>query len=60
LQGQADSETQLNKNRPFEDELSNKIIGALLVSNSLGVGFLEKLYENALAHELRKAGLLVD
>jgi GxxExxY protein len=30
------------------------------VSKTLGVGFLEKLYENALAHELRKAGLLVD
>ena len=23
----------------------------------MGVGFLEKVYENALAHELRKAGL---
>jgi GxxExxY protein len=30
------------------------------VSNALGVGFLEKVYENALAHELRKAGLFVD
>ena len=27
------------------------------VSNTLGPGFLEKVYENALAHELRKAGL---
>jgi len=25
--------------------------------NTLGAGFLEKVYENALAHELRKAGL---
>jgi len=25
------------------------------VSNELGVGFLEKVYENALAHELKKA-----
>jgi GxxExxY protein len=25
--------------------------------NTLGPGFLEKVYENALAHELRKAGL---
>lgn len=31
-----------------------------MVSNNLGVGFLEKVYENALAHELRKAGLVVD
>jgi hypothetical protein len=25
--------------------------------NGLGAGFAEKVYENALAHELRKAGL---
>jgi GxxExxY protein len=51
----------MNTNRLFADELSKKIIGcALIVSKTLGVGFLEKLYENALAHELRKAGLLVD
>jgi GxxExxY protein len=30
------------------------------VANTLGVGFLEKVYENALAHELRKAGLKVE
>jgi GxxExxY protein len=30
------------------------------VSNSLGCGFLEKVYENALAHELRKAGFKVE
>lgn len=41
--------------------LSNKIIGcAYTVSNSLGVGFLEKVYENALAIELRKANLKVE
>jgi GxxExxY protein len=39
-------------------DLSERIIGcAMTVSNALGVGFLEKVYENALAHELRKAGL---
>ena len=27
------------------------------MSNELGAGFLEKVYENALAHEIRKAGL---
>ncbi len=27
--------------------------------NQLGCGFLEKVYENALVHELRKAGLSV-
>ena len=38
-----------------------KIIGcAYTVQNTLGVGFLEKVYENALAHELRKAGFKVE
>ena len=27
------------------------------MANDLGSGFVEKVYENALAHELRKAGL---
>ena len=26
----------------------------------MGVGFLEQVYENALVHELRKTGLLVE
>ena len=30
---------------------------AFKVSNTLGCGFLEKVYENALAHELNKSGL---
>jgi GxxExxY protein len=41
--------------------ISEQIIGcAFTVSNVLGTGFLEKVYENALAHELRKAGLRVE
>jgi GxxExxY protein len=32
---------------------------AFKVANTLGVGFLEKVYENALAIELRKRGLKV-
>jgi GxxExxY protein len=37
------------------------VIGcAYVVANTLGHGFLEKLYENALAHELRKSGLVVE
>ena len=41
--------------------ISEKIIGcAFKVSSTLGVGFLEKVYENALAHELRKSGLKVE
>jgi GxxExxY protein len=42
------------------NELSRVVIGcAFTVLNTLGAGFLEKVYENALAHELRKAGLVV-
>lgn len=42
------------------NELTKQVIGcAFKVSNTLGVGFVEKVYENALAHEMRKAGLLV-
>lgn len=41
-------------------ELTDAIIGAFYrVYNALGYGFLEKVYENALAHELRKQGLQV-
>lgn len=42
------------------NKITQKIIGcSYTVSNSLGCGFLEKVYENALTHELRKAGLRV-
>lgn len=42
------------------DELSGAVIGcAYRVMNKLGIGFSEKVYENALAHEVRKAGLTV-
>jgi GxxExxY protein len=50
----------MNTDKAALTDLSEKIIGcAFVVSNTLGVGFLEKVYENALAHELRKAGLTV-
>ncbi len=40
--------------------ITEKIIGcAYTVSNTLGAGFLEKIYENSLVHELRKSGLSV-
>lgn len=43
------------------NEVTRKIIGcAYAVSNELGAGFLEKVYENALAYELRKVGLKVE
>lgn len=42
------------------NDITSKIIGCCYkVSNTLGCGFLEKLYENALAIEIRKAGLEV-
>ena len=42
------------------NKITEKIIGcSYTVSNSLGCGFLEKVYENALTHELRKAALKV-
>ena len=42
------------------DELTGKILGvAFRVHTVLGAGLLESVYEMALAHELRKAGLLV-
>ena len=40
------------------NEISERVIGcAFKVSNKLGCGFFEKVYENALLIELRKAGL---
>ena len=47
---------------PSQDvnEITQKILGcAYKVSNSLGIGFVEKVYENALAHILRTDGLVV-
>jgi GxxExxY protein len=42
-------------------DLTEKIIGcAFKVANTLGPGFLEKVYENALAHEIRKLGLVAE
>jgi len=43
------------------NNLSEKIIGcAFRVHNVLGCGFLEKVYENALSHELRKNSLSLE
>jgi GxxExxY protein len=50
----------MNANGPALDAISSRIIGcAFSVANALGSGFLEKVYENALAVELRTAGLAV-
>ena len=43
------------------EALTQQIIGAFYtVYNTLGYGFLEKVYENALAIELRRLGLCVE
>ena len=40
------------------NDLTEKVIGAAFeVSNQLGAGFLEKVYQNALVHELTLRGL---
>ena len=50
-----DKETGL---RPDHDPLTEIVIGLVFkVANTLGSGFLEKVYENALAIELQVAGL---
>jgi GxxExxY protein len=42
------------------EDLSQQVIGcAMLVHRLLGPGFLESVYQNALAHELKLAGLEV-
>jgi hypothetical protein len=46
----------MNADDTVLDYLTGPIIGsALTVSNALGAGFLEKVDENALAHERRKS-----
>ena len=46
-----------NDVRPAWEAITEIVIGcAFKVANTLGPGFLEKVYENALAHEIRKAG----
>jgi GxxExxY protein len=43
------------------DGITERIIGcAYTVGTGLGSGFLEKVYENALCHELRKVGFAVE
>ncbi|MBM4294403.1 MAG: GxxExxY protein [Deltaproteobacteria bacterium] len=49
-----------DKRRLKSDGITDRVIGCIFkVSNTLGCGFLEKVYENALAIELQKKGLKV-
>jgi len=54
-------EPQMHTDGHRLNTITEKIIGcAYKVGNTLGCGFLEKVYENALKVELAKAGLLVE
>lgn len=54
------TETDFNLTQSEINAITQQIIGCgFNVSNKLGAGFLEKVYENALAYEIRKAGLQV-
>jgi GxxExxY protein len=44
--------------RGYFDALTERLLGAVFeVSNTLGAGFLEKVYQRALLHELRLRGI---
>lgn len=48
-------------NTKVDNELSEKVIGASYKTyNTLGFGYLEKVYQNALRYELTKLGLKVE
>jgi len=52
---------QMNTDEHELDSLTHQVIGcAYRVANALGCGFLEKVYENALAVELAAFGLQVE
>jgi len=54
-------EPQMHADTRGLNEVTRKVIGcAYAVANTLGPGFLEKVYENALAYELRANGLDVE
>ena len=51
----------MTEEKDLLDELTKKIIGcAYEVSNTLGSGFLESVYEKALYHQLQKDGLFAE
>ena len=48
----------MNEYQEYLNKLSNEIIGlAIKVHKELGPGFVESIYEKALAYELRKANI---
>jgi GxxExxY protein len=60
MEPQNTQNTQTESGDSGVDILTGRIIGcALTVLHGLGTGFLEKVYERAMVHELRKSGLAV-
>jgi GxxExxY protein len=60
MEPQNTQNTQMNTGEDRVNLLSKRIIGcALTVLYAPGTGFLEKVHENALLQELRKAGIAV-
>ena len=56
-----DTDDRTEKSILIEAELTEKILGASFkVMNTLGSGFLEKIYENALVLELKRLGREVE
>ena len=54
-------EPQMDTDEHRLNSITERIIGcSYTVANALGHGFLEKVYENALAYELRSNGLAVE
>jgi GxxExxY protein len=50
--------TKVSRDTDSLDSLTERVIGAVFeVANTLGAGFLEKVYERALLHELRLRGI---
>ena len=51
----------MNADKEKLNEVTERIIAAgFRVANTLGLGFLEKVYENAMVYELRKRDLQVE
>jgi len=60
MRQQPEPQMDADERRAKSNQITERIIGcAFHVSNTLGCGFLEKVYENALTIALRKAGLRV-
>lgn len=59
--GEGMADGKIEQTRWEHEALTQQIIGAAIqVHRTLGPGFLESVYENALVVELRKRGLLVE